>query len=149
MKKIALTLYSIGLAAVASGQTYSIDWFTFDGGGGTSTGGIYSISGTLGKPDAGPAITGGSYSLLGGFWGIVTSIQTAGAPLLTISTDPVSGTVTVSWPVSSENWRLQETSVLTSPASAISWSESASLYQTDGTRMFITTPAPGANRFYR
>ena len=26
-------------------QSYSIDWHTIDGGGGTSTGGVYSVSG--------------------------------------------------------------------------------------------------------
>ena len=29
-------------------QTYSIDWHTIDGGGGTSTGGVYSLSGASG-----------------------------------------------------------------------------------------------------
>jgi hypothetical protein len=43
----------------ASAQTYSIDWSTVDGGG-TSTGGVYSVSGTLGQPDAG-AMSGGDY----------------------------------------------------------------------------------------
>jgi hypothetical protein len=27
-------------------QPYTLDWFTIDGGGGTSTGGVYSVSGT-------------------------------------------------------------------------------------------------------
>jgi hypothetical protein len=31
-------------------QSYSIDWFTIDGGGGTSTG-VYSVSGTIGQQD--------------------------------------------------------------------------------------------------
>ena len=37
----------------AWGQSYSIDWSTIDGGGGTSTGGVYTVSGTIGQPDAG------------------------------------------------------------------------------------------------
>ena len=49
---------------------YAIDWFTIDGGGGmASTGGEYSMSGTIGQPDASVAtMSGGSYSLTGGFW---------------------------------------------------------------------------------
>jgi len=31
----------------------SIDWHTIDGGGGTSSGGVYSVVGTIGQPDAG------------------------------------------------------------------------------------------------
>jgi hypothetical protein len=36
-------------------------------GGGSSTGGVYSLSGTTGQPDAG-AMSGGVYTLSGGFW---------------------------------------------------------------------------------
>jgi hypothetical protein len=32
---------------------YSIDWFTVDSGGGTTSGGVYKITGTIGQPDAG------------------------------------------------------------------------------------------------
>jgi hypothetical protein len=39
-----------------------------DGGGGTSTGGVYTLSGTIGQPDASAAMTGGAYTLTGGFW---------------------------------------------------------------------------------
>lgn len=48
--------------------TYSLDWRTVDGGGGGSTGGIFMLSGTAGQPDAG-SLTGGVYTLIGGFWG--------------------------------------------------------------------------------
>ena len=52
-----------------SGGEYQLSWSTVDGGGGiASTGGIYSLSGTAGQPDAG-LMTGGIYSLGGGFWG--------------------------------------------------------------------------------
>lgn len=49
-------------------QTYTLDWWTVDGGGGTfSTGGGYSLGSTAGQPDAG-VLTGGRYTLGGGFW---------------------------------------------------------------------------------
>src|SRR5215470_771485 len=55
----------------APAQSYAIDWFTVDGGGGTSSGGVYSLSGTLGQPDANtPPMTGGNFSLTGGFWSL-------------------------------------------------------------------------------
>ena len=62
---------------------YSIDWHTIDGGG-TSTGGVYSVSGTIGQPDAGK-MSGGNFTIDGGFWGIVAALQTPGAPLLSIA----------------------------------------------------------------
>src|ERR1039457_4663640 len=63
----------------ASGQSYSIDWFKVSGGGGTSTNGQYSVSGTIGQPDASGAMSGGNYSLTGGFWSLINVVQTPGA----------------------------------------------------------------------
>src|SRR5947208_12407277 len=85
-------------ASRVSAQTYSIDWFTIDGGGGTSTGGVYSVSGTIGQPDAG-AMSGGNYSLTGGFWSLF-AVQMPGAPLLSIALTTTNSAL-VSWPSSS------------------------------------------------
>lgn len=49
------------------GSGFSIDWYTVDGGGGTSTGGGWTLSATIGQPDAGNA-AGGTFDLAGGFW---------------------------------------------------------------------------------
>lgn len=53
-----------------SGDAYTVDRYTIDGGGGTSSGGIYEIQGTLGQPDADPLqpSMGGTFELTGGFW---------------------------------------------------------------------------------
>ena len=77
-------LWAALCASAAWAADYSLDWSTLDGGGGTSTGGVYSVSGTIGQPDAG-AMSGGSFTLVGGFWGIVAALQTPGARLLTIT----------------------------------------------------------------
>ena len=54
---------------LANGGSYAIDWWTVDDGGIMfSTGGGYSLGGTAGQPDAGPALSGGGYALTGGFW---------------------------------------------------------------------------------
>jgi len=55
------------LASTANAQPFAIDWYTIDGGGGTSTGGDFSLSGTIGQPDAG-VMSGGDFTLTGGFW---------------------------------------------------------------------------------
>jgi hypothetical protein len=66
---LLVTVTSITLAS--SGGSYVLDWYTIDGGGGTSNGGDYSVSGTIGQPDAG-SMSGGDYSLAGGFWASVS-----------------------------------------------------------------------------
>ena len=105
MKAALLTLLAAAISA--SAQTYSIDWFTIDGGGGTSTGGVYSLSGTIGQPDAGGPMTGGTYSLVGGFWARPFAVQSTDAPLLTIT--PVgSGQARISWTPATSGFVLQE-----------------------------------------
>ncbi len=96
-------------SAVASAQSYSIDWFSIDGGGGTSTGGVYSISGTIGQVDAG-RMSGGNFSIEGGFWSIVGAVQTPGAPLLRVVRS-TTNTVVISWPAPSSGFSLQQNGV--------------------------------------
>jgi hypothetical protein len=48
-------------------QPPAIDWYTIDGGGGTSSGGVFVVMGTVGQPDAG-TMSGGAFTLNGGFW---------------------------------------------------------------------------------
>ena len=65
---IAVALLGVVSASALAG--YILDWWTVDGGGATfSTGGSYSLGGTIGQPDAGGTSTGGTYALSGGFWG--------------------------------------------------------------------------------
>ena len=67
LKLACLAVLSAGSAAVA--QPFAINWYTIDGGGGTSTGGTFTLSGTIGQPDASATpMTGGTFSLSGGFW---------------------------------------------------------------------------------
>ena len=107
--KTVLAGLILSLALSLSAQNYSIDWFTIDGGGGTSSGGPYTLTGTIGQPDAG-IHTGGSYTLIGGFWGAF-AVQQVGAPTLFIR--PAGpGQVTISWEPNTPGFTLQETSDL-------------------------------------
>lgn len=56
------------LAASASAGTFELTWFSIDGGGGSSVGGSFALSGTIGQSDAGAPMTGGDFSLTGGYW---------------------------------------------------------------------------------
>lgn len=69
---LALVAGSVVLVSLAHAQTgggYDLTWSSIDGGGYMfSTGGGYSLGGTIGQADAG-VLNGGGYSLMGGFWG--------------------------------------------------------------------------------
>jgi hypothetical protein len=57
------------LAQAQSGGPYNLTWSTSDGGGAMfSAGGSYSLGGTIAQPDAGAALSGGTYTVVGGFW---------------------------------------------------------------------------------
>jgi len=105
MKMICLLRVTLGMIAPAlQAQSYNIDWHKVSGGGGASTGGVYTVTGTIGQPDASPAMSDGYYSVTGGFWSLI-AVQTPGAPLLTIS--PVGNSAVVSWDSSIAGWTLQ------------------------------------------
>lgn len=65
-------LVPLAVAAGVSAQSgvgYDLTWNTIDGGGDTFSAGVpYSLGGTVGQADAG-LLSGGGYTLAGGFWG--------------------------------------------------------------------------------
>ena len=61
----ALFLLAFNLHA----QSYSIDLFAISNGGGTSTGNGYSLNGAADQPDEAATMSGGGYTLEGGFQG--------------------------------------------------------------------------------
>lgn len=67
---VAIALLLVASTALAQSGDYDLSWFTVDGGGGkVSNGGSgYTLMGTAGQPEPGPALTGGDYVLVGGFW---------------------------------------------------------------------------------
>jgi hypothetical protein len=133
---------ALGVAAVA--QQYSIDWSTIDGGGGTSTGGVYAVTGTIGQPDAG-AMSGGNFTLQGGFWGIIAAVPTPGAPTITIFRT-TTNTVAVAWPSPSTGWLLQQN---TNGVNSVNWSNVTSGIQDNGATRWVIVNPPTGNRFYR
>jgi hypothetical protein len=114
-----------------------------DGGGGTSTGGVYSVTGTIGQPDAGGPMTGGPYSLTGGFWALY-AVQVPGAPFLRIFLT-ATNTAVVSWPSPAAGWDLQQTTNLVTT----NWIPPLESVADDGTNRFIIVSPPAGNRFYR
>src|SRR5712672_1472020 len=94
--KILPAVVMLCTATVGGAQNYAIDWYSIDGGGGNSTNNQYSLSGTIGQPDAGH-MSGGSFTLDGGFWGIVAAVQSPGSPLLRVIRTSTN-TIVVAWP---------------------------------------------------
>ena len=65
---LVIGLLVVGAVAAQTGGVYDLTWWTVDGGGGTVAGGGYTLTGTAGQPEPGPALSGGGYTLTNGFW---------------------------------------------------------------------------------
>jgi hypothetical protein len=140
---ILVLLLGLFFGATSYAQ-YAIPWSKIAGGGGTSTGGVYSVTGTIGQPDAGTTMTNGVYALTGGYWSLVQVVQTPGAPHLTM-TFTVTNTAVVAWPTSSStDFVLQQAADLTAP----NWT-AAPTPQDDGTNKRLVVDPPVGTRFYR
>jgi hypothetical protein len=136
--KLALLAFSLVVPATVTAQSYSIDWYKIAGGGGTSTGGVYQVSGTIGQPDASGPMTGANYSLTGGFWALY-AVQTPGAPLLTITY--IGSQAIVAWGASVTGWTLQTNANLATPT----WGNYAGPVVNNS----VTNAPPKGNLFFR
>jgi hypothetical protein len=101
---------------------------------------VYSVSGTIGQPDAGATMTGGAYAVTGGFWALPLAVQTPDAPRLSIAVASPSF-AKISWtPDTGTNWVLQES---LNPSSG-GWIDSPSGFTNP-----VVVPATLPAKFYR
>lgn len=141
---LVVWLLFLSTSHVTNAQSLSIDWSTIDGGGGTCTGGVFAVSGSVGQADANlQPLAGGNFSLAGGFWSLF-AVQTPGGPRLTIRLT-TTNTALVSWPSSSPGFSLQHSHDL----STTNWMTAPEPVSDNGTNRFIIVTPPTGNRFYR
>ena len=148
--RLATTIAFLLAAAVtvARAQNYAIDWSTIAGGGGTSTAGVYTVTGTIGQADVG-RLNSSDFTIDGGFWSIVAAIQEPGAPLLSVRLTQTN-TVLVSWPMTWPGFVLLENPDLnstnwvqvTTPPVVVVTSQTTAEKQ-------VVVPTPTGQRFYR
>jgi len=144
---LAALSFLLSFLSVATAQNYSIDWYTIDGGAGTSIGGPFSLSGTIGQPDANQqAMTGGNFSISGGFWSLF-AVQTLDAPPLTIQWT-ATNTARIFWPSTSTGFVLQLNTNL-NDITISGWVSAPQPVTDDGTTKSIIVNPPAGKRFYR
>ena len=129
-------VFLLAASRLAHAQPYSLDWATVDGGGGTISSNAYSLSGTVGQPEAG-VLSGIGYKLEGGFWPGLGVLSTGSLP--TLSVRLVAGRVVISWSPASSGFVLEQSDTL----SAASWFSAPT-----GNPTVAIAPA-GTARFYR
>lgn len=83
-------LSGVVVSSGAQGQDAEITWFSIDGGGGRSSGGGFVLDGSIGQPDAGPTMSGGAFTVTGGFW-----VVAAGGPCSIADTTAAFGVLDI------------------------------------------------------
>ena len=135
---ILLALLAGLLSASAPPSPYTIDWWTVDGGGGSGSGGTFTLSGTAGQPDAG-VLQGGV--LDGGFWALIGPVP----PELSIT--QTGGHVFISWPSPSTGFNLQVRTSLV--AGGWSYYSGPPNIQDNGIIKSLTLTASATPHYYR
>lgn len=144
MRTIFIFVCCVGLLiSIVKAQNYSVNWHKVAGGGATSTGGVFSVSGTIGQHDASPSLTGGSDSVTGGFWALY-AVQTSGAPTLFITRS--GNNAVLYWSASATGYQLEHKNDLASPAA---WTPVLPAPTTSSGFNYVTNPIVNGNNFYR
>jgi hypothetical protein len=126
-----------------SGGSYDLEWSTIDSGGGTSSGGRYSLTGVIGQPDAGQ-LTGGDFTLEGGFLCELGIPVNDNGPLLKIRRAAALGFAELYWPVEVKGFTLEATTDL----SNVPWGLMEGEGIDSSTEHVVTVPII-ANRYFR
>jgi len=102
---ILLTLAGSALCHAQSGGPWAITSSTLDGGGASSTGGVWKVTGTIGQADASTQkATSGGWAVAGGFW--PGAVAVPGGPMLALF--PLdAANVTIAWTAAAVGYQLQ------------------------------------------
>ncbi len=140
----------LGLAMAAGLLTAVVAWSAPDSpsrsiasGGGTSAGGSFVISGTIGQADAGLS-AGGAFAVEGGFWGGAYAVQSIGAPLLSVT--GVGTNAQFTWLDANASFVLESANSLTPP---VTWSLVPNAPVDSNGQRSVTLPGTSGIRFYR
>jgi len=129
---------------VPAPNRFTISKFVVAGGGGTSTGVVFSVRGTIGQSEAGETMASDRYTAAGGYWAFPSVVQVPGSPTLTI-TQLSANSALISWPSPAPGFELEQTDDL----DAANWiATPESVANNGGTNSVLISPIPG-NRFYR
>jgi hypothetical protein len=146
MKARPLCLLLVCLCLGAHAQ-YAINWTALQGGGGESGaawGTPYYLRGTLSQSQGSPPATDGAFTLAGHLFAQNTATVTITPPVLSLTRN-ADGSATVSWPVLSTGYRVQQSSTL-APGS---WTDAAYGINHNSVIRWFTVQPSAARMFYR
>jgi hypothetical protein len=141
--RLGLVMAAVLVAAFVAWSAPDSPSHSIASGGGTSSGGSFTISGTIGQADAGLA-AGGAFAVEGGFWGGAYAVQSIGAPFLSIT--GVGANFLFTWPDANASFVLESANSLTAP---VTWTFVPNAPVDSNGQRSVTLPGTSGIRFYR
>ncbi len=138
-----LPLPLLALGAAQAADSFSLDWFSIDGGGGTARGAAFELSATIGQPDA-AVMQGGPFTLNAGFWPGPAPKVVAVQPVL--SAGRIGDVLVLAWPAASGAFALERSGDLSDPSA---WQGVPVQPQPVGPELQVTLPRGTATAFFR
>jgi hypothetical protein len=132
--------------ALADPPRFVLTKTVIPGGGSTLTSPRFTLTGTIGQPEAAPRFvsTDGRFTLAPGFWGDYSVVQQPDLPLLTIRRG-AAGFFVLAWPVDTVNATLEQSLDLTPN----SWTTVTTRVIDTSTEHTVTVPINAPKKFFR
>lgn len=143
MKTTTLLAVAFCLLLLPTFAQYEIQSTTISSVTKISSGGGFSLVGSVSQPAVGRSTTG-SFSMESGSIGIIAVVPTPGGPKLTLTLS-TTNTVILRWPHPSTGFQLQQAPVIPTDA----WSPVAIAPVQAGSEWQVILTPPDGNRFYR
>ena len=145
--KTLTVLFLLSAALLKADPRFEITKSTIDAGGASTPGPRFSLTGTVGQPDAAPrfAPADNRFAVEPGFWPGGTVVPTPGAPELTMRPGAARDTAILAWPVTANGYILQESPDL-APGS---WTNVRIAVVDKDSEHTVTYPMGAQRRFFR
>ena len=141
-RMVALAISAICLFLVTLAHAQST--LSLTGGGGSSSGEDYKITGTIGQMDGTSVMAGEDIELTGRVTTMLGTLPTSDGTTLTIAVTP-QNMIVISWPSDGTDFVLEQSSDLGSPT----WATIGATPEDDGWTKTVTMPVTMGNKFFR
>ena len=146
MNRFVFAILSLlGLPSALVAQQFTISQLNISPGGGTLSGGEFSLVGKVEKQNSAPLLNGGAYSIKGDTKSFSVAVHTSGSPRLSLLTTTTH--VTISWSADDAVGHILQSSA-TLGKSAV-WQQETSPPVTSEGKVYVTAPLRPGVRFYR
>ena len=144
-RRVFAILILLGLPSALAAQQFTIKQLTISPGGGTVSGGEFSVTGKVEQQTATPTLSGGAYSVEGETIAFSVAVHTSGSPRLSIHMTATH--VQISWAPDNATGHVLQSS--TSIGKGAPWLQEATPSVASDGQVHVSIPLRPGVRFFR